>query len=120
MSSQEKQEVKKSVRVSQDVGPDSDVPVRESSVCSGSDVPVRVSEDAALHSDVPSSLSAVMSNAVSVPPDHPVKSPVPLQSSSVQVGRPVQDETPILPEEVEDEPLMYVAGYVKGHKLDVL
>ncbi|KAG0208667.1 hypothetical protein BGX31_002281, partial [Mortierella sp. GBA43] len=61
-----------------------------------------------------------MSNVDPVPPDNPVKSPVPLQSSSVQVGRPVQDETPVLPEEVEDEPLKYVAGYIKGHKLDVL
>lgn len=128
-SSQEKQEIKNQVRVSQDGSDvqvrasqvDSDVQVRESSVCSGSDVPVRESSVCS-DSDVPvpSSLSAVMSNVVSVPPDHPVKSSVPLQSGSVQVGRPVQDETPVLPEEVEDEPLMYVAGFVNGHKIDVL
>ncbi|KAF9176430.1 hypothetical protein BGZ51_000672, partial [Haplosporangium sp. Z 767] len=43
-----------------------------------------------------------------------------LQTSLVQVRHPVEDETPLLPEEVENEPLMYVAGHVKGHKLDVL
>jgi len=29
-------------------------------------------------------------------------------------------EFPVLPEEPEDKQLMYVAGYIKSHKLDVL
>ncbi|KAF9367631.1 hypothetical protein BGX21_007194, partial [Mortierella sp. AD011] len=33
---------------------------------------------------------------------------------------PVEDETPLLPEEAENEPLMYVSGSFKGHTIEVL
>jgi len=57
-----------------------------------SDVPVRVSKDIYPSSDILSSSSVVKSL---VPPDHVVKSPVVPSLSSVQVCRPVEDETSI-------------------------
>lgn len=68
---------------------------------------------------VPSSLPAAVSS-VDVADTVVPSSSCSLQTSSVQVRHPVKDETPLLPEEAENEPLMYVAGHVKGHKLDVL
>jgi len=48
-----------------------------------------------------------------VPRSHCARLASELSVSSVEM-------TPQLPEETEDESLMYVAGYVKGHKLDVM
>ncbi|KAF9177011.1 hypothetical protein BGZ49_005817, partial [Haplosporangium sp. Z 27] len=75
---------------------------------------VRWNDDKCQSPDVPSIPSPIVSGASPVDP-----SPS-MQSNSMSIHPPVTDEMPLLPEEPEDEPLMYVAGVVKGQKLDVM
>jgi len=105
--------------VSKDVNPSSDVPGSLSSVqvCH----PVQGETSLSYPSQVQVCHSVQDETSISCSSLLQVRRPVEDETLiPYQVSRPVEEETPILPDENEDEPLMYVAGYVKGRKFDVL